>query len=142
MPASRRPAALLLLALLLLPPALLTGCSNPAYLVEQREVPVHVWLSAPDLAAQGGSVQALIYVGPQKVVEGPVRFEAGRGTVELPSAYVRAGEVTISAVLDGGSASASDRVEIGSEAWVHVTLRGRAASLRVSETQPPMPAGR
>lgn len=140
-PSPRRPrgraAALLAgLAALLGPLAALAGCANPAYLVEQREVPVHVWLTAPDLAAGGGSVSALIYVSSSKVVEGPVRFEPGQATVVLPTAYVRAGTLTVSAVLEGGAATASDRVEVEGEAWVQVIVRGRSASLRVSENQP------
>lgn len=132
-----RSAALLAVAATVL----LSACGSHPYRVEEREVAVHVWLTAPDLAAQGGSIDALVYVGPAKVVEGPVRFEAGKPTVALPTAYVRAGTVSVSAVLGGGVSATNDRVAIEGESWVQVTLRGRAATLRVSEEQPD-PTGR
>ena len=82
-----------------------------------------------------------MYVGSTKVVEGPVRVEAGRPTVALPTAFVRAGPVTVSAVLGGGAAAAEERVEVEGETWVQVRLVGRGASLRVTEEQP-SPDGR
>ncbi len=137
----RRLTPLLSLLPLLVAPALLGACSSHPYRVEEREVPVHVWLSAPELARAGGTVEALVYVGSTKVVEGPVRVEAGRPTVALPTAFVRAGPVTVSAVLGGGAAAAEERVEVEGETWVQVRLVGRGASLRVTEEQP-SPDGR
>ena len=90
----------------------LTACRSHAYRVEQREVPVHVWITAPDLAARGGSLQALVYVGPQKVVEGRVSFEPTRPTVALPDAYVRAGATAVSVVLGDGAMTVNQTVDI------------------------------
>ena len=104
-------------------------------------MPVHVWITAPELAARGGSLQALVYVGPQKVVEGWVAFEPTRPTVALPDAYVRAGATTVSVVLADGSMSVNQTVNIDGEAWLQVTVRGGAATLRHTQTQPD-PRGR
>ena len=128
-------------ALLMAVVGLLTACRSHAYRVEQREIPVHVWLTAPDLAQTGGSMSALVYVGSQKVVEGNVTFEPGRPTVALPTAYVRAGSTPVSAVLGGGTASVDDSFGVDSESWLQITVRGRTASLRFSERQP-NPEGR
>lgn len=123
---------------LLLGVVALGACSSHPYRVEEREVPVHVWVTAPEQAAAGGTLQALVYVGPTKVVEGPLSFERGRPTIELPTAHVRAGPVAVSAVLDGGAIAASDRPEIERESWVEITVRGRSATLRISDEQPPL----
>jgi hypothetical protein len=112
------------------------GCISHDYRVEQREVPVHVWITAPDVAARGGSLQALIYVGSQKVVEGWVAFESARPTVALPDAYVRAGATSVSVVLADGSMTVNQTVNIEGEAWLQVTVRGGAATLRHTRTQP------
>ena len=128
--------------------ALLTGsvlglgaCTSHAYRVEQREVPVHVWITAPELAARGGSLPALIYVGPQKVVEGNVTFEPSRPTVALPDAYVRAGPTTVSVVLGDGAMAVNQTVNVEGEGWLQVMVRGQAATLRHTRTQPD-PRGR
>jgi hypothetical protein len=118
-----------------------TGCSSHGYRVEQRDVPVHVWLTAPELALAGGSIPALVYVGSQKVVEGNVTFEPGKATVALPTAYVRAGSTPVSAVLGDGAMSANDTFGVEGESWLQITVRGRTASLRLTERQP-HPAGR
>jgi hypothetical protein len=123
--------------------ALLTavGCQSHGYRVEQRDVPVHVWLTAPDLAQTGGSIPALVYVGSQKVVEGNVTFEPGRPSVALPTAYVRAGSTPVSAVLGDGTMTADDTFGVDGESWLQITVRGRVTSLRLTERQP-SPAGR
>jgi hypothetical protein len=109
--------------------------------VEQREVPVHVWITAPEVAARGGSLPALVYVGPQKVVEGRVTFEASKPTVALPNAYVRAGATPVSVVLGDGAMAVHQTVDIDGEAWLQVFVRGNAATLRHSKDQPD-PRGR
>lgn len=138
---SPRFAALHVVFGLALAGATLGACGSHPYRVEEREVPVHVWLTAPQLAEQGGTVQALVYVGPMKVVEGPVRFEPGKPTVALPTAYVRAGTLSVSAVLEGGALSATQQLDVTQESWVQITLRGRTLTLGSSETQP-SPLGR
>lgn len=132
---------LLAAALLATGGGLLVGCAGHTYRVEDRDVPVHVWLTAPDLARAGGTLPALIYVGSQKVVEGNVTFEAGRPTVALPTAYVRAGPTQVSAVLGDGALSAAQSVEVEGESWLQVLVRGRGAALRFGENAPD-PQGR
>jgi hypothetical protein len=126
--------------LTLLAPAL-AGCAGHAYRVEQREVPVHVWITAPELAARGGSLPALVYVGPQKVVEGNVTFEPSKPTVALPDAYVRAGATPVSVVLGDGAMAVNQTVNVDGESWLQVTVRGRTATLRLTKDQPD-PRGR
>jgi hypothetical protein len=127
----------------LLAPLLLgcAGCTTHAYRVEQREVPVHVWITAPEVAARGGSLSALVYVGPQKVVEGRLTFERDRPTVALPDAYVRAGATPVSVVLGDGAMTVNQTVEVDGEAWLQVVVRGTTASLRKTDRQPD-PRGR
>jgi hypothetical protein len=117
------------------------GCAKHGYRVEQREIPVHVWLTAPELAATGGSIHALVYVGSQKVVEGRVTFEPGKPTVALPTAYVRAGSTQVSAVLGDGAMSAENTLGVDGESWLQVLLRGRTVTLRLTNAQP-SPLGR
>lgn len=114
---------------------LVAGCAND-YHVEQRETPVHVWLVAPG-ADEGERVyDALIYVGAEKVVEGPVRFGPGVGYVALPTVYVTAGRKTVSAVVRGGAASATADVSISDEHWIVVTIHGREVGIAQSKYEP------
>ena len=117
------------------------GCASHTYRVEERDVPVHVWITAPDLATSGGTLPALVYVGSQKVVEGNVTFEPGKPTVRLPTAYVRAGPTQVSAVLGDGALSASQSFGVQDEAWLQVMVRGRAATLKFTKNAPD-PLGR
>lgn len=128
---TRRPHPLLLGLVLLL----CAGCRT-SWGVENREVPVHVWLTAPGLATQGGTLQALVYVGSEKVVEGPVRFPAGVPTIMLPTAYVRAGDRLVSAVIGGGRLVAREEVEIEGESWVQIVVGPTSVGITYSETQP------
>lgn len=124
--------------------ALLLGlgaCTSHSYRVEQREVPVHVWITAPEVAARSGSLPALVYVGPQKVVEGRVAFEPNRPTVALPNAYVRSGPTPVSVVLGDGAMAVNQTVNVEGEAWLQVIVRGNTASLRQTKDQPD-PRGR
>jgi hypothetical protein len=114
---------------------LLAACSHD-FTLENRETPVHVWLTAPDLARTGGRVDALVYVGAIKVVEGPVQFRPGVPTVALPTVFLNVGQVVVSAVIAGGSISATSRVEIEGESWVQIVVSGRGARILHSETQP------
>ncbi len=123
---------LLILALSLAAPA----CGSHSFDVEGRETPVNVWLTVPELAAEGGSIDALIYIGPYKVVQGPVVFEKGSPTVNLPALYLRAGGYDVAAVLDNGRVSVRERVQIESESWVQIILRGNRLILEYDERQP------
>jgi hypothetical protein len=128
-------ASLLLLALLAS-----TACTHD-YVLEARDTPVHVWITAPELATQGGTLSALVYVGGQKSVEGLITFEPGKPTVALPSVHVKAGTQPVSAVLFDGQVSVTESVSVEEECWVQILVRGKAASLRVTEQQP-SPQGR
>ncbi len=119
----------------------LAACST-TYGVENREVPVHVWITAPHLAEQGGTLQALIYVGSEKVIDGPVRFPQGVPTITLPTAYVRAGDRLVSAVVGTGRLSAREEVEIEGEGWVQVVVAPNSVGIGHSETQPSPWGGR
>jgi hypothetical protein len=116
----------------------LAGCTHES-VVEQRETPVHVWVSAPAIGARGGSLEALIYVGSEKAVEGRLEFPRGVSTVVLPTLYVNAGEKLVQAVLARGAITASERLRIREESWIHVTLKDRTATIRLQEEQPHLP---
>ena len=122
-----RPSALLLL--LVVGAAAVAACAHD-FTLENRETPVHVWLSAPELGAQGGGeVDVLIYVGAEKVVEGPVRVPPGVGHVVLPTVYVTAGKKTVSAVVRGGTSSATRDVGVAGETWVQIVVRKRTVTI-------------
>lgn len=124
--------SLLLLGLLAL---LATSCGH-TYEVEGRETRVNIWLTAPAIAAEGGSIQALIHVGPYKVVDGPVLFPKGVNTVILPPVYVRAGQRKVSTVLGGGRYSATSNIGLQHESWLDITLRNRALKVVFTEIEP------
>jgi hypothetical protein len=115
--------------------ACLPACTH-TFDVERRETPVHVWLTIPALAERGGQVDALIYVGPYKVVQGTVNFPQGVPTVDLPTLFVRPGPRPVSAVLDRGRASGRETVTIEGESWIQIVVRGSAVSIRASDEQP------
>jgi hypothetical protein len=127
-----RLAAVVLLALAL------SACAHD-YLVENRLTPVHVWLSAPELAAAGGQVEALIYVGSEKVVEGPVAFPVGVSTVTFPTIHLNAGSRLVQVILAGGTITASEQVVVSQEAWIHVTLARGVATIATADEQPVVP---
>lgn len=129
-------APILLLGLSLFAPA----CAHD-YTVENRDTPVHVWITAPDFDAKGGTFTALVYVGGQKAVEGPITFEPGKPTVALPSIHLRTGTVPVSAVLFDGAVSVTENVGIEQESWVQIVVRGKTATIRATEEQP-SPRGR
>jgi hypothetical protein len=112
-----------------------TACAHD-YDVENRDTPVHVWLSAPDLGPEGGRVNALIYVGSEKAVEGPVRFPPGVAHVKLPTLFMTTGDKTVSAVIQGGALSATDEVEIEGESWVQVVVRRGSVEIVFREEEP------
>ncbi len=115
---------------------LASGACAHDYGIENRETPVHVWITAPGMAAEGGTIDALVYLGALKVVEGPVTFPPGVPTVNLPTVYARVGEVECSAVLNGGAVTVRETVEIEGESWVQIIVTGRAATIELSEEQP------
>jgi hypothetical protein len=130
------PATRLAFALLLA--AGLTSCTHN-YRVEERETPVHVWIVAPALAATGGSIKALVYVGAEKAVDGTVRFPPGVSTVVLPTLHLRAGNRLVQAVMDQGTIVGSETVTIEGESWIQVQLSGRSVRIVHSEEQPLIP---
>lgn len=109
------------------------------YKLENRETPVHVWLSAPELQPQGGTVDVLVYVGAEKVVQGPVRFPPGVGNIVLPTVYVTAGRKTVSAVVRGGASSATSQIGVEGETWVQIVVRGRTVTIASGEQAPYAP---
>jgi len=124
----RRPLALLLALAL-------AACATTSE-VEGRETRVNVWLTVPRLAKEGGTIQALIYVGPYKVVEGPVDFPKGTPTVNLTPLYIGAGPRQVSAVLAAGRFSARASVTIEKESWIHITLVDGALDIDLTDEQP------
>jgi hypothetical protein len=135
-PVLRRAAALL--ALLTSGLVGLSACAHD-YLIEDRLTPVHVWLSAPEVATAGGRVDALIYVGAEKVVEGPVVFAPGVATVTFPTLHVNAGSRLVQVVVARGTITASQEVNVSGETWVHVTLARGAVTIATDDEQPRMP---
>ena len=130
----------------LFPLLLLAGCGVLAaacahdFTLENRETPVHVWLSAPELTARGGGeVDVLIYVGAEKVVQGPVRFPPGVGHVVLPTVHVTAGKKTVSAVVRGGTSSATTDIGVAGETWVQIVVRERTVTIGSGEQAPIAP---
>ena len=87
-------------------------------------------------AARGETVTALVYVGGQKAVEGPITFQPGKPTVVLPSVTTRAGSTRVSAVLFDGAVATDQTVGIEGESWVQILVRGRSASIRATDEQP------
>ena len=121
---------------------LLLGLAMPAcggrstWEVENRETQVNVWLTAPDSCQQAHNLDALIYIGPYKVVQGPVHFPEGTPTVNLPPVFIRAGCYDVAAVIDGGRFSVRERIDIRKESWVQVILRGNRLRIDYDEKQP------
>jgi hypothetical protein len=107
--------------------------------VEQRETPVHVWISAPEVGARGGSVPALVYVGAQKAVDGTLQFPSGVSTVVLPTLYMNAGPRLVQAVFWGGQVTLTEEVKVAGETWIHVTLSARSATIKTDDEQPRVP---
>lgn len=112
------------------------GSCTHDYGLENRESPVHVWLTASDLAKTGGEIRALVYVGAEKAVEGPVRFPCGTPHVELPILYMTSGDKTVSAVFEGGAFSATEEVEVDGETWIQIVIRGRRVLVNATDEEP------
>lgn len=111
------------------------GCGH-TYDIEARDNAIHVWLASPALAAEGGRVGALIYVGSEKVVEGRVRFLQGSTYVKLPTVYSAAGPTTVSAVFRGGAVSATETVSVVGESWIVIRLDANRVSIGLQGQQP------
>ncbi len=122
-------------ALCLLAVLTVSACTSTSE-VEGRETRVNVWLTVPHLAKEGGTIEALIYVGPYKVVEGPVDFPKGSPTVNLPPLFIGAGPRDVSAVLAGGRFSARDAVTIEGESWIRITLLDGSLDIDLEDEQP------
>jgi len=131
-----RVAALTVGFVLLLGASLGSSACQSSFDLEGRDVRVNVWLTDPSMAAQGGQVQALIYVGAVKVVDGPVVFPQGASTVSLPPVYVRSGDTRVSAVLRQGALAIQDEVDIEGESWIQFVVRGRELDLEFDDQQP------
>jgi hypothetical protein len=116
--------------------ALVTAACAHDFTVENRETPVHVWLSAPDLGQAGGTIDALIYVGARKVVQGPVTFPPGTTHVSLPTVHVPTCPTTASAVLRGGALTAPRQIRVVGESWVQVVVRGDTVTIEYFREQP------
>lgn len=124
---------LLLLLLALAAPA----CGGRStWEVENRETQLNCWLTVPHLAENGGRIDALIYVGPYKVVQGPVVFPKGSPTVNLPPIFIRAGRYDVAAVLDGGRFSVREQIDIVRESWVQVALCDGRIRIEYDDKQP------
>ena len=113
----------------------LGACATTAE-VEGQETRLNVWLTVPALAENGGRIDALIYVGPYKVVEGPVDFPKGTPTVNLTPLYLGAGRRDVSVVLAGGRYSARDSVTVERESWIRVTLIDSSLRIDFDDEQP------
>ncbi len=128
-----------LLILVLASGALALGapaCASHSFDVEGRETQINIWLTVPHLAAEGGTIDALVYIGPYKVVQGPVVFEKGSPTVNLPPLFIRSGAYDVAAVLDGGRFSVRENLDIEDESWVQVVLRDNRITLEYDDEQP------
>jgi hypothetical protein len=130
-PRARRLAhALPLLAL-----ALAAGCAH-SYVVEERETPVHLWVTVPGALETGRTLDLLAYVGAEKAFEGPVRFAAGTPHVALPTLYLPAGTKQVSVVVDGGALSETTEVRIRQESWLQIVVRDRRVQIAHHEQEP------
>jgi hypothetical protein len=116
--------------------ALVASACGHTYEVEGRQTRVNVWLTAPALAERGESIQALVYVGPYKVVDGPVSFPQGIDAVVLPPVYVRQGQHTVSVILGDAKFRATQAVNVQRECWLDVTLREKVLKIAFFETEP------
>ena len=116
--------------------AFLASSCGHTFEVEGRQTRINVWLTAPTICARGESIHALIYVGPYKVVEGPVSFPEGINTVVLPPVYVRTGSHKVSVVLGEGKFSSSRSIGVQRESWLDITLRNRVLNIGYLEGEP------
>ena len=115
----------------------LAACASAPFDVENRDTPIHVWVTAPELArGAGGTVDLLIHVAGQKVLEGPVRIPPGTPTIQLPTVYARSGPTTISAILRGGRGVTQQRVKIDGESWVQIIVNGSQLRVIATDNQP------
>lgn len=135
MPLSRVPI-LVLLAIVAVMAVPVLGCAQNDYTLERQETPVQVWLTAPELARQSGQIEALIYLGAQKVVEGPIRFTPDAPTVNMPTVYTRPGPKIVSVVLGGSRISAREQITITEPGWVQITVRNNRATIEFHDTRP------
>lgn len=129
-----------------LAPVLLGACSH-SWSVENRETPVHVWLTAPELAAQGGMVDLEVRVGNRVAVDGPVQFPCGIQNVVLPTVHLPAGSHPVTVTVRGGTLfppGGPPRVARGQtmacgETWVRVTMTRAGVSTSCSGEEPTAP---
>ena len=145
MPRFTRPRLLGLL-ILLLAPALLAGCST-AWTVENRETPVTVWLTAPELAAQGGMVDLRVEIGSRIAVDGPVQFPQGIQNVVLPRVHLPAGSHPVRVTVRGGTLGPRDgrprcaqgQTMASGNTWVRVTMTRAGVSIACAGEEPTAP---
>ncbi len=122
-------------AVLLVTASLVGACASD-FTLENREVPIHVWLSAPGFANDGGSMHARIYVDRSRSVDDVVRFPKGSPTVNLPSVYLRTGPKTVTAEFGRGQIRVQKQVEVEGECWIQITVAGQEASILMFDEQP------
>ena len=131
-----RLARRLSLSALLVTTACLAGSCASDFTLENREVPIHVWLSAPGFANGGGTMHSRIYIGRSRSVDDVVRFPKGSPTVNLPSVYLRTGPKTVTAEFGRGQIRVRKQVEVEGECWIQITVAGQEASIVVFDEQP------
>jgi hypothetical protein len=116
------------LPLLALAALVAAGCRT-SWTVENRDTPVHVWLTSPELAATGGTIRALVYVGSHKAVDGPVTFPRGVENVVLAPLRMPSGNKRVSVVVDGGRLSTATDVDVVGPTWIRATVTSRGIAI-------------
>jgi hypothetical protein len=129
----RRPVRAALVAPLLLFAAL-AACRHD-YGVERREAQVHVWLDVPAARSSAQAVDLAVAVGGRTVADGRFDFPGGQTLIELPTAYVAAGNTTV-VVTRGGRTVASTAVRVDHVAFVRVRVDGGAVSVTQERREP------
>jgi hypothetical protein len=115
-----------------------TACKTH-YDFEDKETPVEVILVAPGAEKSDVTLPVLVYVGDHKAIDRTVRFPAGTTRISTPLLYLRAGEPTVSVVLQG-RAVATERVRVRQPTWIVVTIESPAAATIKSSGQDPTTA--
>jgi hypothetical protein len=117
--------------------ALAAGCAHD-FRIEERDTPVHVWVSAP-AGAGGTRIPGLVYLGAHKILDGTLTFPPGVSTVVLPTVHVDAGRHALRAVFAGGSITLEEDVVVSKESWVHLTVAAGGVTARTTDEEPRIP---
>jgi hypothetical protein len=121
-------------ALLALALPVLAAC-NVRYGVEEREVPVYVWIDVPAALTTDQRVDLTLTVGGRQVANGTYLFPAGRPRQEMPTVYLRTGNHPV-VVTRGGTVVASETVPMGHVNWLVVTIDGAGARIARTGGEP------